>query len=133
MPITTRIDSDRGIRYHTISGPVLPEVISSELAETLFSPDFDPEMPALWDVREAEGSITSGQIKDLAQLIGGLWKEQKPPRVALVVAPGLQYGLARMYQQYADLARKIEVRVFKEGEEAEAWLTSPPSPVDTPD
>ena len=133
MPIVTRIDTDLGIRTHNISGVVVLEVISAELTDTLSRPDFDPRMPALWDIREAEGSISGSQIKELAQLVGGLWKDQQPPRVALVVAPGLQYGLARMYQQYADLARKIEIRVFKEEEEAAAWLTSSPSSVDSTD
>ncbi|MFC1499842.1 STAS/SEC14 domain-containing protein [Candidatus Zixiibacteriota bacterium] len=132
MSITTHIDSDRGIRFHIISGAVMPDVISSELSETLSRPDFDPTIPALWDVRDAEGSISAREIKALAQLVGGLWKDQEPPRVALVVAPGLQYGLARMYQQYADLARKIEIQVFKEEEEAVAWLTSSPSQTDSP-
>ena len=128
MPIETRIDDTLGIRIHTLTGPVEPEQIAAELTGTVSDPDFDPKMPALWDIRAATGSLTGSQVRDLAQLVGGLWREQRPPRVALLVASGLHYGLARMYEQYIDLTRKMDMKVFKVDEEALTWLTSSQSP-----
>jgi hypothetical protein len=129
MPVTTRTDQQLGIRIHTLSGPVDPGEVSAVLAETLQDPDFDPAMPALWDVREAKGSLSAGQVRQLAQSVGGLWRQQSPPRIAILTGTGLQYGLARMYEQYLDLTRRIELQVFRdEEEEALAWLTSSPPP-----
>ncbi|MFC1530475.1 hypothetical protein ACFL6R_07160 [Gemmatimonadota bacterium] len=124
MPTTTRMDKELGIRFHIVSGVADPDNIRSELA----APDFDPTMPALWDIRRATGNLTGTQIRELAQSVGSLWREQRPPRIALLVASGLQYGLARMYEQYIDLTRKMEMRVFKVEEEALEWLTSSRSP-----
>ena len=128
MPITTRIDMELGIRFHIVSGVADPDTIRSELSDTLSDPDFDPTMPALWDIRKATGNLTGTQIRDLAQSVGTLWRDQRPPHIALLVASGLQYGLARMYEQYIDLTRKMEMRVFKVEEEALIWLTSSRSP-----
>ena len=128
MPIVTRIDHEHRIRIHVISDDVDTDTIRDALSETISDPAFDPTMPALWDIRNATGNLSGSQIRELAGAVASLWRDQRPPRIALLVSSGLQYGLARMYEQYIDLTRKMEMSVFKAEEDALLWLTSSQSP-----
>lgn len=117
MPYEYQIDKKEGLVRLTITG----EIRFSELLElqTKFrqSPDFDPSMRELADMREASGELTIDELRTLAL------NSPFGPRAkrAVVVAQALHFGLARMFEQLHSYEAE-NFRVFYDIDEAAAWL-----------
>jgi hypothetical protein len=123
MPIDTRIDPDGGLRVHSLNGRLQFEEVRDTLEELYSSPDFDPAMNALWDVRDAStADISLEDVRKIAQLVSGRRPKEGLSRVALVVSRDVDFGLARMYEMKLEDVAHSEVRVFRDIEEALTWL-----------
>jgi hypothetical protein len=127
MLITTRLDPGAGLRVHVITGRLTYAEVRDTLEELYAGPDFDPTMNALWDMREAVTTdISSDDVRKVAQLVRG-----RPPigvssRVALVVSRDADFGMARMYEAQLDGASQSGLRVFRDIDEATAWVGGAP-------
>lgn len=120
MELETHIDAEAGIRCHRITGPLDVGAIADAVRELRARADYDPSMPALWDLREAEVRVTAEEVRGLADVVAGLGRP--PVRTALVVSRQAAYGLARMYDQLVESRAARQGGVFYSLEEAAAWL-----------
>jgi len=89
---------------------------------------FDGPLPVLWDNRLSAVLTSSQEIRSRADRFAQL-SELFGPRVAMVVADAVHYGLARMGGSFVELAGGFELEVFETPEEAMAWLREGRSPL----
>jgi hypothetical protein len=121
MGIDTKIDEDAGLRIHTVSGELTFEMLSAMLEATYADPQFRPEHNVLWEVRGAAlTNFSSTEVRNISELVQGQWRGAK---AALVVGSDADYGMARMYEMHLASGSSGEVRVFRDLEEAHAWVT----------
>ena len=118
MPITAELDRAAGIWELTTDGSITLE----EIAELALTNEWEGVRRFLWDhrgVREApestddlrEAAAFSNEVRDL--FAGG--------RVAIVVSSDLDFGLARMFQVFAE-GSGIDHEVFRDRDAARDWL-----------
>ena len=124
MPMTTRFDLGAGVRYHTVTGELTVELIKAQLAETYAHPDFRTDQHAVWDIREAEISVTPEEVYGLAVAVSEAFHGSQEVKVALVVSQDLHYGMSRMYQQILNGESPHSVGVFRDMDDALAWLST---------
>lgn len=124
MPITTTIDKDAGIRTHYVKGILTFEELSDSLNQIYCSPEYDPELNVLWDLRAADvSSFTTKEIEQLASLVASQWGSRGKGRAALVVSGDHEYGLSRMYEMMSHETTTGRIMVFRELSMALEWLT----------
>lgn len=126
MGIKTSIDPDRGFARHVATGVVEVADFLDALREVYAHPIHRPEDGGIWDARGADAtSLTAADLRDFVDFI----REQRGPqpgRTALVVGRDVEYGLARMYQVFAESV--VEFEVFRSWDDAVAWVTGEPGP-----
>lgn len=76
----------------------------------------------VWDFRSARFEMTADAVRELAQFVTRHQPFPRPPRVALVVATEVGFGLARMFGALREDV-STEVRVFQDYEDAVAWAS----------
>lgn len=123
--ISKCIDSEKQLTIHICSGTILPEELLDAI-KVLY--DLDPTPNHLWDITDADLSQIEGfELADLAKFV----KEYVPARIggrtAFVSATDLGFGLARMYEVFAENAGlRVEVSVFRSRRQAEIWISAAP-------
>ena len=115
-----QIDRPRRVVLTTASGILSAGAIRDYQDRLRADPDFDPTFALIADFRAANlAEVTPSDIRRLA--------EEAPfgpesPR-ALVVSDDTNYGLARMFGAYSELAaRKGPVEAFRDLESAWVWI-----------
>ena len=87
MEISTEVDKGLNLRIHRVSGEISVSKLKELLGALYQSPDYDAEMSALWDLREARTStVTVDEVRELANLVRAQWAGEGTSRVALVTA-----------------------------------------------
>jgi hypothetical protein len=118
MPFSHRIDRDQGVIVTRLWGVVTSEQLDEHRRAVLMDPAFDPGFRLLADMRGLTTlDIPSDRIRYAAErsvLRGGRHR-------AIVAASPEQYGVARMYATWAQLAGDW-VEVFRDWESAARWL-----------
>jgi len=127
MQMETQFDSEKKIRVHQISGTVnLPEF--REIMQNLYaSPDFDPEMNALWDYRQADfGKVTNDDVRAFIQTVAAYWSKNGSGKYrAAIVVPGMaEYGICRNYESQFGAAAPCMMKVFLDIELAWKWFSA---------
>jgi len=123
MHIETKFDLEKSVRIHRITGEVnLPEF--HEILRQLYaSPNFNPDMNALWDIREADFSkVTPDDVRSLMQVVATHWGKDGKCRAAIVVAGMAEYGISRMYESQFGPAAPCKIKVFLDMELAWKWF-----------
>ncbi len=123
MSLEVQIDPSTGTATMTVSGKFTLDVATQAIQRLLDHTDFREGSDVLWDLRTAE--IPDAAREDMLRLVGFV-EERQPKRgadyrVAIVVSSDYHYGLARMYQAYAD-ALPANIMVFRGLGEAAEWL-----------
>lgn len=121
MPIDCRIDEEDGIVYTTLTGEVDEDEIVKALSGIITSPSYRPGLDGLVDLRGHNATQSSAAVRRIAELMTRHHAEIGHSRAALVVSDELGFGLARMYQAFAQDS-SIETRIFYELAEANDWL-----------
>ncbi|MBU0767738.1 MAG: hypothetical protein KJ687_01410 [Proteobacteria bacterium] len=122
MIVNTVVDKKGTVMIHTVTGEITFEEIKSSYEAILLHPDFQRDMYAIWDVRDADASkFDSQDVIRLARYFETQIKNRAEFKVAVIVSRDLEYGLSRMYQvAAADLPAKIGI--FINLEEAKKWV-----------
>jgi len=123
LPVETKIDTEKGLRMHALAGRVTLAMIEDALAEIYARPDYRSEAGVLWDVRAADLSqIKGGEVRGIVEYV--MTHRGAPPgtRTAILVARDLDFGLARMAEQQLEAKSPSDVTVFRDMDEAMAWL-----------
>jgi hypothetical protein len=121
LDIQIRIDEGKGFRFQTVTGEVSFEELRRALA-SIYGGAETLGMDSLWDLSEAEMSISSEEVGLLSDFVGGHWEGKGGARSALVVPEDLAFGLARMYGARLSPSLHSQIGVFRELEEALNWL-----------
>jgi len=120
MPSKVCLDPDTGIWTIELIGAVGPEEVAEAIGSIRREPTYRVDAPRLYDVREVEDSIDTSALRSLAhrkEFIGSV----DGARSAIVVSRDITFGIARMYQTWME-GQPVEVRVFRDVDEARAWL-----------
>lgn len=121
MPITYRFEGDT--LFTTIEGDTGYEDVKSYLDALFADPGFRPGMPGLIDCRRVKSMFTISDLRKTATDARSRPELQVPGRAAVLASSNLVYGLLRMYEVFTE-GSPSQIRVFREPEEAIAWLRS---------
>ncbi|MCK5596608.1 MAG: hypothetical protein KAJ04_04095, partial [Candidatus Eisenbacteria sp.] len=116
-------DGRTGLRMHVATGTLTPDELENALLDAYRRPDYRPEGNSLCDVREAGvGTFTGEEIRRVVDTV--LKHRGAPPetRTAIVVGRDLSFGPARMFAQQLEAESPSDVAVFRDMDEAMAWL-----------
>lgn len=126
MPMSYDIDAEgRMVRVRVEGSPSYDELLACFAAYTQ-DPRFRPGMPILVDDRARTESPSAQEIRRMAHDSKAQPQPVEGSRCALLVASDLQFGLSRMYELMME-GGPMEVRVFRDEDEAVAWLLEPRS------
>jgi hypothetical protein len=96
-----------------------------EVADVVRETDWGGCKRFLWDLRQLQsGPDSSTDIQHAVDIVKGSEQTWFGSRAAIVVGRELDFGIARMFQIYAEGA-SIEYRVFRELDSAVSWLLDP--------
>lgn len=121
MPIDYVINEERGIIFSKATGTMTDEATMRHRDSFIQDPAFKSSLWQLLDLTEVDDfQMTQKGIRVLA--------ERNPfsegSRRAIAVGNDVAYGMARMYQLLTD-QHAHDLTVFKDLEEAKAWLGLP--------
>jgi len=123
VPIETSIDSETGLRTHVATGAFTLDELESELRDAYSRPDYRPEGNSLCDLRKAGAVTFTGE--EIQRIVETVLKHRGAPpgaRTAIVVTRDLSFGLARMFAHQLEAKSHSDVMVFRDMDEAAAWL-----------
>jgi hypothetical protein len=127
MAITTTIDSETGTRIHVVTGELTRDDLLHALKQLYVRTDYRPGACSLWDLRGAQlHRFSHRDIRRVADFVAA--NRNAPPGTcaALVVGRKLDFGLTRMYEQMLVASTDVRVMVFRDMDEAMAWLEGDP-------
>jgi hypothetical protein len=122
MPIKTQIDHETGFRTHAVTGRLTLDEVLSTLENAYANPDFRADAPAVWDLTGAIGDFPTEDVRHLADFVSKRVGDEITGKVALVVSRDFEFGMARMYESILGSQSSKPVMVFRDMEEAKAWL-----------
>ena len=123
--IHQHIESERQLTIHTCSGTILKQELIDALKMLYVS---ELTLNQLWNFTETDLSQIKG---DDLQEIAEFAKQNSPMRIgartALVSASSLGFGLARMFEVFAENAGlPVQISVFRSPEDAKEWISAVP-------
>jgi hypothetical protein len=126
MPIRLRAIPEHRVTVFTHTGSVPDDEFLSFYKAAYEERQFDVSMDHLVDLREADSSLRSPEaLRVLADSMTPYMREvRSEPKVAVIAPRVLSFGLARMYEAYAQVV-PWEFVVFRDPEAACAWLGLP--------
>ena len=123
MDFDTQISKKDNLRVHKVVGELTTDGLLEALEGVYSSPEFEPDMNVLWDVREARvPSMSSSDIQRVSELVAKHWGTGGTSRAALVVSKDFEFSLSRMYQVFLESRISTQVRVFRSFDEALEWI-----------
>ena len=126
MPITRSIDRDHRVIRFVISGVLSTDEMTGAISDAAAEVGFAKGYRVLSDHRSLTAAATPPQVQTLIAHLGSLAGVFGGSRWAIVTTQAASYGMMRQLAQYAALI-PIEVQLFAQPDDAEAWLASPPS------
>ena len=117
MPFSVRLED--GIVVGTCSGKLVVEDAKAGAMAVWNDPDFRGK-PVVWDFRLAQLDVDAAGVREIAQFILTS-QPDPPPKVALVTAREVDFGMARMLEAYRENPA-TEVQVFRDYEAASSWV-----------
>ncbi len=128
MPAETDFDAEQGFWTILCREPFRVEDVRAATQVMKSGRHGPPTGNALWDVRQID--LASVQVRHMRQVIDGPsvpGHDRGRARIAILVGSTVGYGVARMYQAYADEMAQV-IQVFDDLEKAHAWLREEQEP-----
>jgi hypothetical protein len=127
MPTSYQRDDARRRIDVTVEGDVSArealDIVSRQLADGAWS------YSILYDARNDTSQPSTADVRAMVEYVGRCIAQYGPRGpVAIVTRAPSNYGMARMYSTLGEPV-KLTVEVFREIEEAEAWLVSQRPPL----
>ena len=126
MPITYSIASEQRRVNAFATGTIRAEDLHVLIRSLIADPNLVPGMRALYDASSAEPDITVLQLAEVASAVRELLNRGLG-RIAIVAQSRATYRVAKTFTTLAR-AIGIDVDVFEELPEAEAWLSENDGP-----
>jgi hypothetical protein len=125
MPVTYRIDQN--IVQLTFEGENEPDAVIATFDRALLDPTSPPRFALLVDVRKST-SLASRATEDIIRVASHLGPHKdRVSRCAVLATEDVHFGLGRMGAVYSE-AGGVMTNVFRDRDEALAWLRSAPKP-----
>lgn len=125
MALAYRMDPQDGMVYLVCQGAIDDASFVATIAALLGEPAYRADMNILCDFRGVTTfDITSLGVRQVAGLVARHNHLQAQRKVSVVAPKPVVYGLARMYEALRG-GSPTQVGVFRELEEARAWLGLP--------
>lgn len=126
MPIEYHIDPEHDLLVSVASGDLQDEDLMDYSRRLLADEKTRRPRDELVDLRgiDSTDGITTDGVRRLAELWRSQYERLEGCRLALLAESDIGYGLARMYEMLRDDGPD-QIRVFREQDEAEAWLLAP--------
>lgn len=126
MAIHAELDTGAGIWRVSTEGTLSLDEIG-ELIET--NPWRDHRL-VLWDLRNLrEAPRSTRELREAASLVASARRLFEGGRAAIVVSADLDFGMARMFEAFAE-GSGVAYRTFRDIESAQAWLLESDRPLD---
>jgi hypothetical protein len=126
MAIDRYIDNKTGLVTFTVTGSAKVADLIAALDELFVTPGFRKNADILWDF--SKWRAEPPEAWELRELVTFIDRNQDKRgtgyRVSIVVSRDLDYGLARMFEAYAENL-PFTLRIFRKRSQAEAWLKKP--------
>ena len=121
------IQGDNAVDAHITVGTARGRLTFPEIRDKMI--DFSSgimKSRVLCDLTRATvADLTTREIEEIIKLIGRKVNGAHGARSAIVVHGGVDYGLARMFSTFSELAGlPVKVKVFRTAEVAREWLSS---------
>jgi hypothetical protein len=123
MPVDFKIDAARRLIVATVFDEISDTEIIEALTSSLNDPDFERGFNVLSDHTRITQAITTEQVKLLVNHMESLSDHLAGARWAIVTNSPASYGMMRMLSVFAERV-PIELRVFRDADEANRWLAS---------
>ena len=121
MPVTIKVDHDKQLTIHTVTGEP-----SFEEAMVAFKQFYESKITqnVLWDFRKASlYNISSGHIEKILDYVRQHAEKRSGGKTVILVSKDLEYGVSRMIQTLIELKGiPFKTEIFKSFEEAMQWL-----------
>lgn len=125
MPIKLKYDELLKILTAEVSGLVVIEDFYKIAPQIVSDPRFSSNVNMIWDVRQMDSaSFTREFAESLIKLRVQIADKRGDARLAIVASDDLAYGMSRMYQGMTEGDFRQSLNVFREPEEASAWINS---------
>jgi hypothetical protein len=128
MSLTYYIDPAAGLITMTAHGDITFQDLRTTLAVMHDDPQFSPSFDRLWDLRDGHPTLRGPEVRALARVVGQFIGGR---RSAIAAPSDVAYGLSRMYSTL--LEDTIAVEVFRNMEDARAWLAGVGCPAFVPE
>lgn len=122
MPITYRIDSEKGFLYVLVGGAPTQDEILTAMQAWWNDPEFRPGLLTLIDGSDATSLPTLSQLEEIVGLIRRHAHEIGRKKLAIIAPRPVIFGVARQFGALAP-GGLLTVRVFKDRDAGIAWLT----------
>ena len=127
MKVDIDLEEEQGFCRVTVVGKFDLQQYAPSINRVVDAMGPTPDMPALYDLRETDmAHLGTPEIRAMGSAHRGIANRRGNARVAVLVGDDLTYGLARMYEAMG-LPPKLQMQVFRDVDEAEAWVSFPPS------
>jgi hypothetical protein len=125
MPISYRIDSERGLVITTASGVLTDDDILELKRRLAADPEFKMGMRELSDVRAVTDlQVSTEGVRRMAAMDESPSSARSSHKLAIVAGSDATFGMARMYQMFTE-SNQPHVAVFKDYDRARRWLGEP--------
>jgi hypothetical protein len=121
VSITYHFEGD--FLYTTIEGATTYLDVKAFMDTVVAEPKYRPGIPAIIDCRKAKSLFSISELRKTAADARQRPEMKVRGRVAVLASSNLVYGLLRMYEVFSE-GTPNEMRVFRQPEEAFAWLKS---------
>jgi hypothetical protein len=120
MPIEWEADAETGLILSAAIGEIPTEAYLAFWDEIIADPRIAPGPRIVADFRRVEVTRSGADVRSLATGSKRFSEFMAGGRMAVVATQQASFGLARMYESLVS-ALDIEVRVFRDHDEARAW------------
>jgi len=121
MTVEFRVDKKNNLLVRKIGGEVSVAEVMEDLQNALRHPDYKVGMKSLTDLRDYIPTITSSEIREIADYLLADAEARKGMSAAIVVSQKVSYGLMRMLQELSENP-EFSISVFYDIDEAKQWL-----------
>jgi hypothetical protein len=125
VAITYHFEGD--FLYTTIEGATNYGDVKAFMDAVVIEPKFRPGIPAVIDCRKVKSLFSISDLRKTAADARQRPEMKVRGRVAVLASSNLVYGLLRMYEVFSE-GTPNEMRVFRQPEDALAWLKSREEP-----
>lgn len=121
--ISVEFEESSNLRITRVIGKLTFEELMGSLSKTYADKRFDPDADVLWDLSKADlSAFLTQDVRAIRDYVSKNWGKSGKSKAALVVAHDLDYGLSRMYEFFLESRTSNEVQVFRDLDEAFAWI-----------